>query len=127
MKRILFLVIILVSGCTSCYIPHGEYTSVGASEYLTTLNLGRSDFSVSSQQWEPGGYKNRTKEVESGVWSCVGNIAKITTEHGVVEAEYKEVGINPLGVPTNTKALVFEPSAHKTLALEILYPLGTLK
>lgn len=127
MRFLVFPIILSLSACSNCNIPLAKYVSQGGSEYLTTLDLGSAEYSLSFENWEPSGYENRSKENVQGNWSCAGSSAHINTKNGVTTAKYKKIGKNPLGLLETEKALVFTPSEDSILSNEVLYPLKVIK
>ncbi|MFL0801945.1 MAG: hypothetical protein K6L80_15970 [Agarilytica sp.] len=83
--------------------------------------MNANNYALSHKQWEPGNYENRSKNEESGHWTCKGNSAVLSTNSGEAVAEYKETGKNPLKLPATAKALIFMPSENFTLSQELLY------
>ena len=90
MKLLILPIVLLLSACSTCHIPLGVYGSQGGSEYLTTLDLRSREYALFFEQWEPGGYKNRSKDKEQGSWSCTGNVAEIVTQQNIAKVKYKK-------------------------------------
>jgi len=127
MRYIYIPIFLLLSACSKCDIPYGEYKSVGGTESMTTLVLNSSTYKLMFEHWKPTNYESRTKIIDQGDWSCNGRVAEIQTSNGKATAELKEIGKNPLGLPVSTKALVFNASSNDVLSKTILYTSESLK
>lgn len=122
MKIIICLAFLFLSACSTCNIPLGNYESSGGTESHLVLNLVENEFVLTHETWLPGQYENRKQLEERGAWACQGESMTIITRAGQTKAELTVIGENPLGYPSTTKALVFEPSKNIALSQEILYP-----
>jgi len=127
MKNIFLPIFLLLSACSTCDVPYGEYKSIGGTESLTTLVLYSSSYTLMLEHWKPADYESREKINERGEWSCNGRVVDIQTSKGIATAELKEVGENPLGLPVSTKALMFNESGNEILSKTILYSEQDLK
>lgn len=126
MKHILLPFLLILSACSNCNIPYGEYETFGGSETATKLELTTNEYILTFEYWKPSGYENRLKKTENGSWSCSGNMVTLSTKTGAILAEFKKIGKNPLSLPTTTKALVFKES-NNILSSLILYPSDILE
>jgi len=127
MRYLLLPIFLLLSACSECDIPYGEYKTFGGTESMTTLDLNSSSYKLMFEHWKPTDYENRTKIIDQGDWSCNGGVAEIQTSNGKATAELKEIGNNPLGLPVSTKVLVFNASSNDVLSKTILYTSESLK
>lgn len=127
MKHILLPFLLILSSCSNCNIPYGEYETFGGSETATKLELTTNEYMLTFEYWKPSGYENRLKKTETGSWSCLGNMVTLSTKNGAVLAEFKAIGKNPFSLPTTTKALVFKESDNSILSSRILYPSDILE
>jgi len=121
MKNIFLPILLLLSACSNCDIPYGEYKSVGGTESLTTLVLNAELYTLKFEHWKPADYENRSTIHERGKWSCSDRVVEIKTKNGTAIAELKEIGDNPLGLPISTTALVFNETSNDILSKTILY------
>lgn len=126
MKFICILLSCFVAGCSTCNVPLGNYSSQTASEYEISIDLASKAYFLKHETWSPSNYENRSVIAINGAWSCMGNTAKFNFGSILHTATYQIIGINPLGLPANTKALVFEVSDKSVLSEEILYPSSAL-
>jgi len=127
MRYLYLSIIFLLSACSNCDIPYGEYKSFGGTESLTTLILNSETYTLKFEHWKPTGYENRSTLNEQGKWLCSGPEVEIKTKNGNATAELKEIGENPLGLPISTKALIFNASDNDMLSKTILYSGKSLK
>lgn len=127
MRYLIFPILIVLSACSTCYIPNGDYESFGGGESMTKLILDSDVYTLKYEHWQPARYESRSQESEKGKWSCVGSSAEIKTRSGTAKAEFQEIGPNPLGLPENTKALVFGSSGNDVLSRAILYPSASIE
>lgn len=127
MRNIFLPIFLLLSACSNCEIPYGEYKSVGGTESLTTLVLNSELYTLKFEHWKPADYENRSIINEQGKYSCKGRAAEIKTKNGTATAELKEIGENPLGLPISTMALVFNKTGNDILSKTILYSGESLK
>ena len=126
--RYLYLpIFLLLSACSNCDIPYGEYKSFGGTESMTTLILNSDLYTLKFEHWKPAGYENRSTIKEQGKWSCNGPVAEIKIKNGAATAELKEIGENPLSLPISTKALVFGATDNDILSKTVLYSGESLK
>lgn len=126
MKSVYLLLSLLVTGCSTCNIPLGNYASFAGTEYEFSMELTSKGYSLTHQAWSPGNHENRSISVTKGTWSCSGNTVQFSSDSALDKATYQTIGANPLGLPANTKALVFEASEESVLSKEILYPSSVL-
>lgn len=121
MKIILCLALLFLSACSACNVPLGDYESSGGTESHVVLSLAENEFVLTHETWLPGQYENRKQIEERGAWSCQGESMTIHTQAEQTTAQLTVIGENPLGYPSTTKALVFEPSKNNVLSQEMLY------
>ncbi len=122
MKIIIYLSLLFLSACSTCHVPLGEYETSGGTESLVVLNLAENEFVLTHETWLPGKYESRKQLELRGEWACKGESITIHTQPEHTKAQLTVIGENPLGYPSTTKALVFEPSKNNALSQEILYP-----
>ena len=127
MRNIFLPIFLLLSACSNCDIPYGEYKSFGGTESLTTLALNSELYTLTFEHWNPADYENRSTINERGKWSCKDRVIEIKTKNGTATAELKQIGENPLGLPISTKALVFNETGNDILSKTILYSGESLK
>jgi len=120
---ITLLAALFLSSCNECNVKKGSYTNAGGSEQSTNLTLADKDFIVKHENWQPGHYELRVTSQINGSWTCSENLIKFTSSDKMLSAELITVGENPLGLDSNSKAIMFnENTGIDYLNEQIFYP-----
>ncbi len=124
------LLFVTTTACSNCHKIEGKYTSAGASEQITHINLlNNKTFILKHETWEPGSYENKETTSTKGTWSCDKNKISLTVSKSIYNAEYLAVGKNPLGINEKTMVIHFKSNNEKInsyLNNEIFYPVSSL-
>ncbi|MCW8935340.1 MAG: hypothetical protein OQK98_11505 [Gammaproteobacteria bacterium] len=117
------LTALTLTACNKCNVEKGSYTSAGGSEQSTNLTLADKDFIVKHDNWQPGHYVARETAQINGSWTCSESLIKFTTNNKTFSAELITVGENPLGLKSNSKAIIFnENTWFDYLNKQMFYP-----
>lgn len=118
------LAVLSLSACNECNVKRGSYTTAGGSEQSTNLTLTEDkDFIIKHDNWQPGHYEARETSQINGFWTCSENLIKFTSSNKKFSAKLITIGKNPLGLDSNSKAIMFnENTGFDYLDKQILYP-----
>ena len=133
MKNSIFFAVLLLTtttACSRCLKIEGEYTTHGASEQITRLNiLTNNTFILKHEAWEPGAYERKETTSTKGTWSCAKSQITFTVPKLIYNAKYLAIGKNPLEINEKTMVIHFGPNIPDTndyLNSEIFYPVSSL-
>ncbi|MDB2448667.1 hypothetical protein N9W78_00035 [bacterium] len=126
MKYFIVVFIVMFSSVASaCNDDQAGYAfkTFGGSEFEFSLQIEGDQFLITHREWQPGGYENASTESFSGLVRCYGgNIDFFIDQEEVAKAKLIEIGMNPLGLPEETKAILFENSSiYSELEGQLLY------
>ena len=118
------LTVFSLSACNQCNVNTGSYTSAGGSEQSTNLTLSSDNaFIVKHESWQPGQYEKRDSSQLRGAWTCSNNAITLKANSNTYSAELITIGENPLGLDSNSKAIMFnENTGVDYLNKQMLYP-----
>lgn len=128
--KVLFIILFLMStsACSKCTNIKGEYSTHGAGESITYLNiLSEYKFTLKHETWQPGNYENKETTNIKGKWSCSNNQLTLITQNSKYESEFIAIGENPLNINASTMIIHFKQKGiHHFLNSEIFYPVSII-